>query len=272
MSILGYIIVVPLLILFSILLIREIVIRFRCNEEYHDKIHSIRKSVYDIAETILSTGKTYSDYRQYTRPMTYKTLGLGVMFRIGLNFLRNNMNPVDNLKKKIEPEIRETLFVLDNAKQNAFKHGSAEAIELIDGLVREIENMYSVGEDLGTPSEIYSKINEIREIAQEIADARSFKDGGSYRDNDSTTEQTKETEEKDYYEILSVKEDATQDEIKKAYVKLAKEYHPDGYERLAKEFRDQAEERIKEINMVYSILSKPDKRKEYDRTRETKRR
>lgn len=64
---------------------------------------------------------------------------------------------------------------------------------------------------------------------------------------------------KDYYKILGVGENASQDEIKKAYRKLAKEYHPD------KRAGDKnAEEKFKDISDAYSILGNPEKRKKYD--------
>src|SRR6056297_3061782 len=64
---------------------------------------------------------------------------------------------------------------------------------------------------------------------------------------------------KDYYDILGVDKDADQKEIKKAYRKLAKKYHPD-----MNKDDPQASEKFKEISEAYDILSDPNKRKRYD--------
>jgi molecular chaperone DnaJ len=64
---------------------------------------------------------------------------------------------------------------------------------------------------------------------------------------------------RDLYEILGVARDASQEEIKRAYRRLAREYHPD----VSQSHR--AEERFKEIAAAYEILSDPQKRQQYDR-------
>ena len=66
-------------------------------------------------------------------------------------------------------------------------------------------------------------------------------------------------EKRDYYDVLGVQKNASEDDIKKAYRKLAKQYHPD-----VNPGDKDAEQKFKEINEAYEVLSDPDKRSKYD--------
>jgi molecular chaperone DnaJ len=65
--------------------------------------------------------------------------------------------------------------------------------------------------------------------------------------------------EKDYYKVLGVSEKASEDELRRAYRKLAKQYHPDAH--------PGSEDRFKEISAAYDVLSDAERRKEYDEVR-----
>src|SRR5881392_496033 len=64
---------------------------------------------------------------------------------------------------------------------------------------------------------------------------------------------------KDYYGVLGVARDASEADLKKAFRKLARQYHPD----VAKD-KKTAEAKFKEINEAYEVLSDPEKRRKYD--------
>jgi curved DNA-binding protein len=64
---------------------------------------------------------------------------------------------------------------------------------------------------------------------------------------------------RDYYEVLGITKNATQDEVKKAFRKLARKYHPD-----VAEDKTNAEDKFKELNEAYEVLGDPEKRQKYD--------
>lgn len=66
---------------------------------------------------------------------------------------------------------------------------------------------------------------------------------------------------KDYYQILGVDKNANEDDLKKAYRKMALKWHPDRNQ----DKKAQAEEKFKEINEAYEVLSDPKKKEIYDR-------
>ncbi|HEX6165201.1 MAG TPA: DnaJ domain-containing protein, partial [Acidimicrobiales bacterium] len=68
--------------------------------------------------------------------------------------------------------------------------------------------------------------------------------------------------EKDYYRVLGVSDTASQKDIKSAYRKLSRQYHPD-----TNEGEKAAEERFKEVSAAYDVIGDPEKRKEYDEVR-----
>jgi curved DNA-binding protein len=65
---------------------------------------------------------------------------------------------------------------------------------------------------------------------------------------------------KDYYKMLGIPREASEDDIRKAFRKLARKYHPD----VAKDDKARAEEKFKEVNEAYEVLSDPEKRRKYD--------
>ena len=69
---------------------------------------------------------------------------------------------------------------------------------------------------------------------------------------------------RDYYEVLGLSKNASESEIKKAYRKAAMKYHPDKFSNSSEAEKKEAEEKFKEINEAYEILSDSQKKATYD--------
>lgn len=74
----------------------------------------------------------------------------------------------------------------------------------------------------------------------------------------------KKSKRKDYYKILGVERNATEDEIKKAYRKRALIHHPDRHASASDAEKKEQEKKFKELGEAYSILSDPKKKARYD--------
>mmetsp|Transcript_50475 Transcript_50475/g.117840 ORF Transcript_50475/g.117840 Transcript_50475/m.117840 type:complete len:248 (-) Transcript_50475:73-816(-) len=71
-------------------------------------------------------------------------------------------------------------------------------------------------------------------------------------------------DEEDFYEILGVSRNASDEELKRAYRRLALKWHPDKHQGNSQEVRKEAAERFKQLSEAYHVLSKPELRAEYD--------
>lgn len=71
-------------------------------------------------------------------------------------------------------------------------------------------------------------------------------------------------DKRDYYEVLGIAKGASEDEIKKAYRKAAMKYHPDKFSNATDKEKKDAEDKFKEINEAYQVLSDPQKKAQYD--------
>jgi len=109
------------------------------------------------------------------------------------------------------------------------------------------------------------ELNEYEGAAQDFKAAKQIDpsyNGLSQRIHEADREHKKSLR-KDYYKILEISKDSTEDEIKKAYRKLALKWHPDKNGE-SEETMKQAEIKFKDISESYSILSDPTKRKRFD--------
>lgn len=145
---------------------------------------------------------------------------------------------------------------LEVAINNAQKQGDENVIAYCQELRRALETLKVAAENKSIGiSELGVKINSIIEDARKIATWRESGEGRG--------EERAETK-KNFYEILGVTPDVSDDEIRSAYRTLISQYHPDKFANAPKEFQELANKLALEITEAYGVLSNSKKRKEYD--------
>jgi DnaJ homolog subfamily C member 9 len=88
-------------------------------------------------------------------------------------------------------------------------------------------------------------------------------------DNDPISQFFPDQDSVDLYQVLSLTNDASQDDIKKAYRKLALLYHPDKHANSSESARRDASTKFQQVGFAYAVLSDEKKRQRYDRTGKT---
>ncbi len=110
--------------------------------------------------------------------------------------------------------------------------------------------------DLGNYEEARYDYEKVRTLEPQNTDAKKRIDECKRRE--------KEAKKKDYYKILGLSREASADEIKRAYRKLAPKYHPDKNSGGTEEEKKKAEKMFKEVNEAYQVLSDPKKKAMFD--------
>ncbi len=229
-----------------------------------DKALKVRKNLHGFTMIFFKNVRKALDAKQYGKT---KINPKDLLLISTLDQAINNLSQADPVlveKKKVLEKIKAAVTALEEAMANAEKHKSLQAKNFVLECYQELQ---LISDGLGQ-QEVFSQVKErieaIREQAQLIAEAAIFDDDGS--DTETSDTGTANLPKKTLYEVLTVERTVTQEEIKKAYRGLVNQYHPDKYEHLAKDLQAQAAERFKEINEAYSVLSDPEKRKEYEQT------
>ncbi|RKO92667.1 hypothetical protein BDK51DRAFT_11364, partial [Blyttiomyces helicus] len=115
-------------------------------------------------------------------------------------------------------------------------------------------------------ADCYVKLEMFEEAVRDYSTAETIKpeDPEIARALRSAQQFLRQSKRKDYYKILGVDRDASEGEIKKAYRKLALQYHPDKNASLTDEEKDIAEGKFKQVGEAYTVLSDPQKKRMFD--------
>ncbi len=253
----GIVLLLIFILLYNIFYILSIL--FNKEEDIEDRHYKVKKNFYDLFLALLQNFRRFLDVGQYRRQHIDPNRVVASTF---LGHTIDNIKKADpalKVKREIENKISEAIEELENALENAQKHKSLEAESYIIECYEELKMIRQGFSQQDSFSQIKERIGMIIEQARIIAEANTFDDAGS-----ETSQENIPPQSRNYYEILGLDKDASQEQIKKAYRDLAKKYHPDRYADLADDLRDQAEQRFKEINEAFSVLSDTQKRAEYD--------
>ncbi len=170
--------------------------------------------------------------------------------------------PLDEIVNKLEE--------LKNYLKDIYDYSEKNPHMPLNHFIYEIETRLKKANE---SKELWDFPNSYQFSIEGITFCKSFeiflKTLNDWENSSEDTFQKDETEEaNDYYQDLGVHEDATLEEIKKAYKDLAKKYHPDvANQNLTEEEKSENLNKFHSIQKAYEVLSDEDSRKEYDKTR-----
>ncbi|KAF0983662.1 hypothetical protein FDP41_007577 [Naegleria fowleri] len=183
--------------------------------------------------TLLRNGKYQEAYNEYTKAIEIdpKNANLNAVLYCNRAAAATKLGKHDVAIKDATKAIE-----LNDSYLKAYMRRGSSYIELeqYEDAMRDYNKAHELDKD---NEEIEQKLKEVRKLY-------------------------KQSKKKDYYKILGIEKSASTDEIRKAYKKLAMQWHPDRY--IDEEEKKNAENKFKDITEAHSILSDPQKRQQYD--------
>ena len=153
---------------------------------------------------------------------------------------------------------------LQLAKAYSKNKQHAEAIEMCEkhiGEAETVEGLWALGEVQQNAEKFEEAVRSFQRAVEAAPDSTQEKQDAKRKLHDAQIA-LKQSKEKNYYKILGVARNADKKEIKKAYRKLALEWHPD---KVDDEKKDEAENKFQDISEAYEVLSDEENRAKYDR-------
>lgn len=244
--ILIYPIVFVLLIVFILLFTRKLVWVFvkKDKMEKAEKVHNFNKVFYGFW---VQKAALTRDIFMHFLPVAGKNKVYNVANTCFWVVVDEGLKKYDSsslIQKKIGIEIDKSLQFIDDLISNS---NYPEIVEVLQDLQKDILDRKLTFQNVREISELYDILQFIKDIRQDAEELSQM-----------TEEEIYGTSQTNYYDTFGIKSDASFSEIKKAYRKLAKLYHPD----INKD--SDADLIFKKINLIYQTLSNPKKREEYD--------